>query len=200
MSERRDDRLMQHFDGELSESEAAEMERLLAESPEARALLRDFDVIGRTLRDAAEERGVAAADIADRVMAQIEAEPPRRASVVVPLRRRTRVATLAPALVLAFAAAAAVMLLVRREPPQPLVKEDDQIAQLEELIPSAAPEPPPEAVASVDEDDLDDFEPGASIESVDFGSENGTIFMVPSGPDSTPVVWMSDDSDRMEAL
>jgi hypothetical protein len=41
----------------------------------------------------------------------------------------------------------------------------------------------------------EDPEGGPSIESVDFGTQNGTIFMVPSGLELTPVLWMDDDDD-----
>jgi anti-sigma factor RsiW len=45
---------------------------------------------------------------------------------------------------------------------------------------------------------------GASILAVDFGTQNGSIFMVNAGHDVTPVVWLLDDSgesgDRMEPL
>jgi hypothetical protein len=58
-----------------------------------------------------------------------------------------------------------------------------------EPFPSAGPLG--EAVEETAESDPDT---GASIESVDFGAQNGTIFMVASGPQVTPVVWLIDEN------
>jgi hypothetical protein len=59
------------------------------------------------------------------------------------------------------------------------------------LLPSppAAPSERAEALESESEPDT-----GASIEAVDFGAQNGTIFMVATGPQVTPVVWLVDES------
>ena len=48
----------------------------------------------------------------------------------------------------------------------------------------------------------DDGPPAASIEAVDFGNHPGTIFMVPAGDESTPVIWLEDEpaGARMERL
>lgn len=184
-----EDRLMQHFDGELDGPDAEELERLLAESPEARALFRDFDTIGRVLRTSAEERSAPAADVADAVLARIEREPPRL-RVVPTVKPRASLATLVPALGLALAAAAAVALLVRPRPAVPVAT-----APVQTVLTAETPEPvpAPEEVAILEDDN--DAEPGASIESVDFGDQGGTgtIFVVATGPQTTPVVWLSDD-------
>ena len=49
---------------------------------------------------------------------------------------------------------------------------------------------------------LDYADLAATIEAVDFGNRAGTIFMVPAGDQSTPVVWLVDEapSGRMEPL
>ena len=39
----------------------------------------------------------------------------------------------------------------------------------------------------------EEFVPGASIESVDFGTRNGTVFMVSAGENAIPVVWLVDE-------
>ena len=41
--------------------------------------------------------------------------------------------------------------------------------------------------------DPGDLIPAVAIEVVDFGSRNGTIFLVPSGEENTPVVWLVDE-------
>ncbi|HVU03744.1 MAG TPA: hypothetical protein VHE30_18425 [Polyangiaceae bacterium] len=187
MTEREEELLMKHVDGELEPSEADSVRRLLAESGEARALVRDFERVGHLVRAVADERGRAADGIADQVFARLP-EPE-------PAPRRARVVALAPVAALALAAAAAVALLVRPVP-RTSVPVAEPSAQEVAVLPSVL------APAPADEDPAEG-DTGAAIESVDFGAQNGSIFMVASGPQVTPVVWLSDDDEsggRMQPL
>jgi hypothetical protein len=68
-------------------------------------------------------------------------------------------------------------------------------------IPSPTPRETASAPAEIAESE---GTTAAAIESIDFGSQNGAIFMVPAGTETTPVVWLTDDAaedgDRMEPL
>jgi hypothetical protein len=97
---------------------------------------------------------------------------------------------LAPVVGLAFAAAAAAAFFLQSHPPQPIVRASES-ATVSVSVPSESAAPTEESVAAEEEP-----ETGASIESVDFGAQNGTIFMVASGPQVTPVVWLVDESAR----
>jgi negative regulator of sigma E activity len=176
---------MRYLDGDTDAVETAEVEAWLASSPEARTLHGDLGQVGDAVRAVAGDQGIRADGIADRVMARLEAEPARRGR---------RWLALAPALGLAAAAAAAVVLYLR--PPTPLEPAGAGSA-LAVVGPSALL--PPAAVAPVVATAVAEAEPepGASIESVDFGASQGTIFMVSSGPEAsgpeTPVIWLMDD-------
>jgi len=63
---------------------------------------------------------------------------------------------------------------------------------------------PPDVSAALEEEPK---EPPATIESVDFGQTNGTVFVVSTDSADTPVIWMPDDDqpdedneDRSESL
>lgn len=185
-----EDRLMRYFDGELEAEAAADVERLLADSPEARALLGDFEQVGTELRAIAEDQGTRADGIADRVMARLE--PSRGSARLRSGERgaRGRVIRLAPVVGLALAAAAVVAFLLQSRPPQPIVRASES-ATVSVPVPPESAAPAEEFVAAEEEP-----ETGATIESVDFGAQNGTIFMVAIGPQVTPVVWLVDESAR----
>jgi anti-sigma factor RsiW len=102
-----EERLMRYFDGDLDGEEAREMERTLADSPEARALLADFEQVGSEIRAIAEERGTRAGLIVDHVMANLEPVPAKRGPGA-----GGRLIRLAPVVGVALAAAAPVGLLV----------------------------------------------------------------------------------------
>jgi len=207
-----EDRLMRYFDGELDAEETLEVERLLEDSPEAQAWLRDFERIGIVVRAIADDQGARADGIADRVMARLPQAVSAAGSAsgapsavsgstggsaevpggrVIPLSRAVRAA---PVVALALAAAAAVALLVRSHPPVQVAPPTESVAA---PVAVAMPSPQPAAIPSDEPSaEADEPETGASIESVDFGAQNGTIFMVASGPQVTPVVWLVDDSTR----
>lgn len=187
------ERLMRYVDGELEPEEAVRVEQWLSESREARALLRDLTSIGDEVRAVAEGRSPGAEAIVDCVMAQVAAESPVsrtrvRAARAGGIRKGRRIVAAIPAIGLALAAAAAVVVYMRPQPSSvSMVREG----------PSAALLPEPFSTTSSGSAEVAAVEPesGASIESVDFGAQNGTIFIVASGPQSTPVVWLMDDGE-----
>jgi anti-sigma factor RsiW len=190
MNHEAEDRLMRYVDGDLDEEQALAVEEWLAQSSEARAFLRDLSLIGREVRSIAEEYGKRSGPITDDVMSRIMQEGglrggPARAAAP----RERRIHTVLPAVGLAFAAAAAVAIYLKPHHTIPVesVRND----------PSATTAPEPFSATSVSSmvAQAEDPEGGPSIESVDFGAQNGTIFMVPSGPELTPVLWMDDDDD-----
>lgn len=187
------ERLMRYMDGEVDAEEAELVERWLAESAEARALLRDLESIGGGIRAIAEERGARVDSIADSVMARVLNEGPIsrtrvRAASVQSVKKDRRVAAALPAVGLALAAAAAVMVYLR-----PHTSSESAVSGRPSAALASEPFSPMSAVPV--ELAVADPESGASIESVDFGAQNGTIFIVASGPESTPVVWLMDDDD-----
>lgn len=189
-----DGAIMRLYDDELDEVEAAELERRIVDDPEAAAALRGLEQVGSLVRHAAEEQGAEADDIVVRVMACIDAEEPASpgpGARVVPLSPRWRRAVPAVAGVLALAAAA---VLVFRSGPaahhpssdQPKVAGTQGEPHHAAKLPAAGqPDAHPKAVA--------DTSPPVAIETVDFGSHDGAIFMVSAGQDSTPVVWLTDE-------
>jgi negative regulator of sigma E activity len=185
---------MRYIDGDVDAEEAELVERWLAESAEARALRSDLETIGMGVRAIADARSTAADSIADSVMARVANEGPVsrtrvRAVPVASTKKVRRIGAAVPAIGLAMAAAAAVIVYLRPHP-SPVSAVRDR--------PSAAVNPEPFSMTSSSgpaELAVAEPESGASIESVDFGAQNGTIFIVSSGPQSTPVVWLMDDGD-----
>lgn len=202
MSQATEDRLMRYLDGESDAAEAAEVERWLGSSTEARALAAELQQVGDVVRTIAEQRGAPGDGIADLVMARIEGETRgaqlRVVSAPVPGvtgrahgRARTLVG-LVPAFGLAVAAAAAAVLFLRPAArPTPVVVQEPAGSVAPALV--AAPAEPSAPVAAEPPVANEPGDEGASIEEVDFGASNGTIFMVPAGPEVTPVVWLMDD-------
>jgi len=200
--------LMLLHDQELSAEEALDIEASL--SDEERELLAGLEQVGDFVRAADQEKVDAFSGVADSVMAAIEAdtaraaEPPglrmpklEAANDQVPVRARRNSNVVWVGVGLAAAAAAAVWISTpAREPPAPL----PVAAPVATPVPSAtAPEPAPELAAEATEDD---GAPAASIEAVDFGNQPGSIFMVPAGEETTPVVWLVDEpaAGRIEPL
>jgi len=180
MNQAAQERLMRYVDGELDDEEVALVERWLSESAEARVLLGDLETIRGGIRSLADERGARSGDLTGAVMARIQ----RDQGV-----RRRRILGIVPAVGLGLAAAAAVVAFLRPHPgPGAAALETARVAVSQE--PSMAD---PSTVAL--ETAAADPDPGASIESVDFGSQNGAIFLIASGPEVTPVVWLTDDGD-----
>lgn len=200
-----EDRLMRYLDGDCEPAEAAEVERWLARSPEARALLADFETAGELVREVSHQGAARADGIADSVMAHIGSGGTHdHHAGGGRLLRPGRWLARAPAAGLALAAAASVALFLRShggpvlrasEPPAsssraPLVLP---VATVPTAEPQAGPAEPQGAPSEPQAAAADEGEVGASIEAVDFGGGNGTIFVVSSGPEETPVVWLMDE-------
>lgn len=199
--------LMRLHDGELSAEEAAELERSL--SQEDRAVLGGLEQLGDVLRASEREELARFAGVADAVMAALERE--QEPAKVVPLRPRVeadpelpasrrRKGRSTPVVIagLALAAAAATALWLSTPPPAPSAPLP-VAAPVEPSLPAQATSATPATVAELVEEDAD---PAATIEAVDFGNRGGSIFMVPAGAESTPVVWLVDDpaGARVEPL
>ncbi|MEZ4225191.1 MAG: hypothetical protein R3B13_29840 [Polyangiaceae bacterium] len=216
----RDFELMAHHDGELSEEERQALLATLTDEDEG--VLEGLEQLGETLRLHADQRAAAADDIADAIMAQLDAEQPsqsaRRAGLRVihggasdaspeekpampaprpePTMARQQRPGRAGRVFLTLSLAAAAALAVRAVTTEyPRAHEAPVVASF------VAPLPVPEQVEPVEAADVE--EPAAAIETIDFGSQNGAIFMVSAGAGATPVVWLTDDpqsGDRMEPL
>jgi len=190
MNQNAEERLMRYVDGELDAAEAARVERWLSRSPEARAFYGDLELVRRQVRSIAESYASRSDGLTDAVMARIECVrgEPRTAGVRGSPVLRGRIHAVIPAVGLAFAAAAAVLVFVR--------PHSGRGASIDEPARVAVSKEPPTAVSAVVADTAaSEPENGASIESVDLGAQNGAIFMVATGPDVTPVVWLTDDGD-----
>jgi hypothetical protein len=120
--------LMALADGELEGEEKERVERLAAESEDARRIVESFRAsdVARWLDEALDARGPAADGIADAVMARIEGPPPRTTRPSrMPVRargprpggaRRSRVAVVGATVGVALALAAAIAMYVRAVP------------------------------------------------------------------------------------
>lgn len=110
-------KLMAYADGELDESERAEVEAWMATDAAAAETATSFAALGEFVKGSHVAKTAASFDIADAVMAKIAAEPaaaPARPKVVAfPLRRVTVVAA-------ALALAAAVFLIMRPKDEAPI--------------------------------------------------------------------------------
>lgn len=204
MSAPSDQRLMELYDDELGPEEAAELEQRLADDPDAAAVVRGLEQVGSVLREAAEADGALADDIAVRVMACIEAEESASSmgaptgageapgGVLVTGRWRHAVPVVAGVLALA----AAALLVARWGAPthRSVIEGATAHPSAQAMQPRHVDKPaagatkakPGGAVAA-------DSPPPVAIETVDFGSHDGAIFMVSAGSDSTPVVWLTDE-------
>ena len=190
MSRPSDELLMRLHDDELSDEELAELEQRL--DAEDRAKLDGLAQVGDFVRALGSKDEAAADDIADAVMARIDAGEASRLGE--PKASRWTL----PAVGLTLAAAAALALWVSREPPPP--------APVAQPLPTAPAvvvrrDPAPEPISTPE----DEISPAVAIEAVDFGSHNGAIFMVSAGDEATtPVVWLTDDAiesgDRKQPL
>jgi anti-sigma factor RsiW len=188
---------MQHHDGELSPREAAEVEELLAGDPVAREALAGLDQLGDFVRRFAEERSSGADDLAAAVMERLDEEPvrasgwhPRPPDVGWVGGRRRWLWGAAGGL----AAAAAITLVLSARSSGDAGANAVRLAALGSAARSAtAVTHPGPGAGPVAFPPRDLAEPGVSIEAVDFGTRNGTIFMVPAGGEATtPVVWVVD--------
>ncbi|MBN2196223.1 MAG: hypothetical protein JW751_25645 [Polyangiaceae bacterium] len=190
-------RLMQHYDGELSSEESAEVERLLVGDPEGRDAFAGLQQLGEFLREFADERAASADDVASSVMAHLDFElgPASRSRVVRgrSSRRASRIRSWVWGATGGLAAAAAMALLfaylapTRTAPSAGPAAASWRAANASARPSWAAPDPVRRAEPG----------PDVSIETVDFGQRNGTIFMVSSGEGATtPVIWVTDPTGR----
>jgi negative regulator of sigma E activity len=211
--------LMQLYDGELPPDRARLVEQRLSGDAEWLGLFEGLEQVGDAVRALA-DRHVAVADtIADTVMDRIRAErlgagarPPLHlvgaAAAQQPLsmfcarRPRSWRAPLALGAAAALAAAAALVIHVQPEPAEAPPHRQSSSAPFAYTVarPMARLEPGPGSELG-DETELVN---AVAIETVDFGSRPGTIFMVPSGGTATPVLWLTDESEpgggRMQQL
>jgi negative regulator of sigma E activity len=201
--------LMKLADGELEPDVA---EKLSAElTDEELALLEGVEQIGDFVSVLADHQAGVADDIADRVMAKIDEDEPRPAlrgipggaereptAMLEPGERRAQVLFISGVV---LAAAAAVLLWVSFQSES---STRSPVAQVPTAgVPVATPSPVAgRAAPAVQAAQEDEAAPAASIEAVDFGNQAGSIFMVPAGEETTPVVWLVDDAPggRMEPL
>lgn len=201
--------LMKLHDGELSAEEIEALERELGDDD--LALLEGLEQVGDVVRALAEDQGGAADGIADGVMAELERDgrvAPRLE--VLPggsagdqgelPKPRAGGASALPFVAGAMALAAAVLLYIgfanRPNEPGPVARPTAAEPATPAVATALTPEPLAGAVAE------EEAAPAASIEAVDFGNQPGSIFMVPAGDETTPVVWLVDEptSARMEPL
>ena len=190
--------LMRYHDGEVSEEEARRVAAALEHEPELLEELAAYSELGSFVRVFAEQRVQKEFDISERVMRAIE--PPK-----------ARVHSLLPRVaswVSLGAAIAAGSVLVARSwsaPPAPTGgAHAGGASESAELMPGSASSAAPEVSAALEEEPKP---PPATIESVDFGANAGTVFVVSTDSSDTPVVWMPDDGepdedneDRSESL
>jgi anti-sigma factor RsiW len=196
--------LMRYHDGAVSEEEALSVEEALEHEPALLEELEAYSELGSFVRAWGEARSEHEIDIADSVMAQIDASEVRA-----PVRRIAPVHSLLPRLatwVSLGAAIAAGSVLVARSwsaPPVPRAAHPAAGGEQAALVAPSAVAPPDVSAALEDEPK----EPPATIESVDFGKTNGTVFVVSTDSADTTVIWMpdddqpdEDDEDRSESL
>ena len=197
--------LMRYHDGELSEAEARAVEAAIEDEPALLDELEAYSELGSFVRawDQAANSStntngkLAAFDVTASVMAALE--PPRaRVHSLLP-----RIATWVS---LSAAIAAGSVLVVRSWSAPPIAPPGAASGEhAERAMPSATATDLAAVLAAVGEE-LPKPSP-ATIESVDFGSNTGEVFVVSTDSSETPVVWMPDDAepdedneDRSESL
>jgi len=188
--------LMRYHDGEVSDEEARVVEAALEQEPALLEELEAYSELGSFVRVWGEGRVPDSFDVADSVMQKLE-PPMARVHPLWP-----RVATWVS---LGVAIAAGSVLVVRSwsaPPVTPGAPSAMKAGQPAALALSAAAVP--EVSAALEEEPKP---PPATIESVDFGVNAGTVFVVSTDSSETPVVWMPDDAepdeddgDRSESL
>lgn len=180
--------LMLLHDGELDAEAEAELLAQLEADEAAQVELAGLQQLGDFLREAeatAEEPGFAS--VADAVLERLD-EPALRSVEESPLEPKLEPAGRergwVVAVGVALAAAAAGLLWMRSGHPVESPPPTANLVQPAAEVPSA---PGPAPVAEEDP---------VAIVSVDFGGNDGTIFVV--GDESTPVVWLADDAAPAE--
>lgn len=189
-------------DGALSDADARLLEAALEQEPALAEELEAYSDLGNVIRawDQSNASKVVSFDIADSVLAALE--PPRaRVHSLLP-----RIATWVS---LGAAIAAGSVLVVRSwsaPPLTPAAMRSGQHAALSQSASPSASAPEFVAVQPVAEEEVPP-PPPATIESVDFGSNTGEVFVLSTDSSETPVIWMpddgepdEDDEDRSESL
>ena len=208
------EQLMRYHDGDLSEAEALVVEAAIELEPALQEELEAYSELGSFVRawDQANASKLASFDVTASVMAALE--PPRaRVQSLLP-----RIATWVS---LSAAIAAGSVLVVRSWSAAPVAPAGPSSAEHAQLAPPSASAPelalpelalpeltlPDLGLALGAESEEQPKPPPATIESVDFGSNTGEVFVVSTDSSETPVVWMPDDGepdedneDRSESL
>jgi hypothetical protein len=189
--------LMRYHDGEVSEAEARVVEEAIELEPALLEELEAYSELGSFVRAWGEVK-FAQIEIADRVMQALEpAKPSARVHSLLP-----RLATWVS---LSAAIAAGSVLVARSWSAPPAVSGGSHAAgATDQAFLPVSSSAAPEVSAALEEEPK---EPPATIESVDFGKNSGTVFVVSTDSSETPVVWMpdegepdDDDEDRSESL
>jgi hypothetical protein len=191
--------LMRYHDGAVSEAEARLVEEAIEIDPALLEELEAYSELGSFVRVWAESNTDKQFDIADSVMSALEApKPVARVHALLP-----RVATW---LSLGAAIAAGSVLVARSWSAPPAVTGGSHAAGAADQAALSVPasSAAPEVSAALEEEPAP---PPATIESVDFGKNTGSVFVVSTDSSETPVVWMpddgepdDDDEDRSESL
>jgi hypothetical protein len=185
--------LMRYCDGELEADVEAQVQVRVGQSERAQAIVGTYREIGELVREAADRSAAEAGadDIADLVMARLEEPAARPMQKVRELRPRTSLHGLGAVAVMAggLAMAAGIALLVW----QFAGHRAHSLAHAPTSVDS--PTGSDQAVASAPQAgaDLEDREPGVSVDLIEFGTNAGTIFYVPTATGTTTVVWLTDD-------
>ena len=184
--------LMRYHDGEVSDAEARDVEASIEQDPAFAEEAEAYAELGSFVRAWGKASSPRQFDIADSVMAALEQRPASLLHLRPPASVRSLVPRVATWLSLGAAVAAGSVLVVRSwSAPRP--KPGAAHAAPNSLVASSAA---PEMSAALGEQEPRPSP--ATIESVDFGTNTGTVFVVSTDSSETPVVWMPDDAESEE--
>ena len=200
--------LMRFHDGAVSEQEARLVEEALEQDPALLEELEAYSELGSFVRVWADASANQEFDIADSVMRALE--PTKPLARVRPSAQSEASPSWLPRLAtwvsLGAAIAAGSVLVARSWTAPPAVPGGSHAAGAADqaALPAPASSAAPEVSAALEEEPSP---PPATIESVDFGKNAGSVFVVSTDSSETPVVWMpddgepdDDDEDRSESL
>ncbi|MEO7038273.1 MAG: hypothetical protein ABI548_30165 [Polyangiaceae bacterium] len=184
--------LMRFHDGEVTEAEARLVEEALDEDPAQLDELEAYSELGSFVRAWGESRSEKQLDIADHVMRALEPSVPAPSARVHSLW--PRVATWVS---LSAAIAAGSVLVARSWSAPPMTHNSASAGAAAQAALGAAAlvasgSAAPEVSAALE---AEPPPPPATIESVDFGKNTGTVFVVSTDSSQTPVVWIPDDGE-----
>lgn len=177
--------LMRYHDLESDAEEHRRVEERLASDEVARDYLASLRTTSAAVQTWAEAARID--DIADEVMDRIERDVAERKGQVRRLRRLSW-----SLLGSGLAAAAALWLWVGSAAVDARQPSVDPLVRLPAVAPAAEPAR-----------SLAEIGAGVAIEKLDFGANNGSIFVIQGSTEATPVVWLSDpegDRAKMEPL